>query len=162
MLKQSFLDGLGRLEEFNLTYDLLIYPKQLPAAIEVVKRFPKQPFVVDHIAKPLIREGKIAPWSDQMKELARYPNVWCKVSGMVTEAQLKQWKTSEFKPYLDVVFEAFGPDRLMYGSDWPVCLLSGTYAEVFELVSDYLKPMSAEAREKVLGTNAARFYGLKG
>ncbi len=162
MLKQSFLDGLARLEEFKLTYDLLIYPKQLPAAIEVVKRFPRQPFVVDHIAKPLIREGKITPWNDQMKELGRCPNVWCKVSGMLTEAKLKQWKASEFKPYLDVVFEAFGQDRLMYGSDWPVCLLSGTYAEVFDLVSSYLNPMSLEAREKVLGGNAAKFYGLKG
>jgi L-fuconolactonase len=162
MLKQSFLDGLARLEKLKLTYDLLIYPKQLPAAIEVVKRFPKQPFVVDHIAKPLIREGKMAPWNDQMKELAGYPNVLCKVSGMITEAKLNQWKASDFKPYFDVVFEAFGEDRLMYGSDWPVCLLSGTYAEVFDLVSTYLRPISVEAREKVLGGNAARFYGLKG
>jgi L-fuconolactonase len=161
MVGEKFLRGLAKLREFKLTYDLLIVPKQLPAAIEVVKRVPEQPFVLDHIAKPFIRDGKISPWDTQMKELARHPNVMCKVSGMVTEAKLKQWKASDFKPYLDVVFEAFGEDRLMFGSDWPVCLLSGSYSEVFALIDDYLKSKPASAREKVLGGNAVRFYGLK-
>ncbi len=122
MLGPDFLRGIGRLKQFKLTYDILIYPKQVRAAIELVDRLPEQPFVLDHIAKPSIRNGTLSPWREQIRELAKSPRVFCKVSGMVTEADHERWKPSDFKPYLDVVFEAFGENRLMYGSDWPVCL----------------------------------------
>ncbi len=158
MLGADFLRGIGALRAHKLTYDILITPRQLPAAIALVKRFPEQPFVLDHIAKPAIKAGTLSPWREQIRELAKAPNVLCKVSGMVTEADAKAWKPADFRPYLDVVFEAFGEDRLMYGSDWPVCLLAAEYAQVFALVRDYLAPLSAEAQAKVLGENAARFY----
>ena len=158
MLGAEFLRGIGALGGHKLTYDLLITARQLPAAIAVVKRFPEQPFVLDHIAKPPIKTGALSPWREQIRELARAPNVLCKVSGMVTEADVKAWQPADIRPYLDVVFEAFGEDRLMYGSDWPVCLLAAEYAQVFALVRDYLAPLSAEAQVKVLGGNAARFY----
>ena len=158
MLGAEFLRGIGELRAHKLTYDILIVPRQLPAAIALVKRFPEQPFVLDHIAKPGIKAGTLSPWREQIRELAKARNVLCKVSGMVTEADLKAWKPADFRPYLDVVFEAFGEDRLMYGSDWPVCLLAAEYARVFALVRDYIAPLSAEAQAKVLGGNAVRFY----
>ncbi len=160
MLRPEFLHGVGRLQHFKLTYDILIYPKQLPAAIELVKRFPEQPFVLDHIAKPFIKDGIVSPWRELIRELARSPHVFCKVSGMITEADHANWKPSDFKPYLDVVFEAFGEDRLMFGSDWPVCLLAGSYERVFALVDDYTRQLTREARAKFFGDNAARFYGV--
>ena len=158
MLGADFLRGIGALRAHKLTYDILIVPRQLPAAIALVKRFPEQPFVLDHIAKPAIKAGTLSPWREQIRELAKAPNVLCKVSGMVTEADAKAWKPADFRPYLDVVFETFGEDRLMYGSDWPVCLLAAEYAQVFALVRDYLARLSAAAQVKVLGGNAARFY----
>ena len=138
LLRPAFLRGLGRLRAHGLTYDLLVYPRQLPAAIEVVRQFPEQPFVLDHIAKPLIRDGMVSPWREQIRELARFPNVCCKVSGMVTEADHRSWKPDQFHPYLDVVLEAFGPGRLLFGSDWPVCLLAASYPEVLELATGAL------------------------
>jgi len=160
MLGADFLRGVGKLKSFNLTYDILIYPKQLPAAIELARRFPEQPFVLDHLAKPFIREGIISPWREQIRELAKSKNVLCKVSGMVTEADQTTWKPSDFKAYLDVVFEAFGEDRLMYGSDWPVCLLAGSYEQVLGLVDDYTRQSGPAGRDKFFGGNAARFYGV--
>ena len=141
MVRPEFLRGIARLKEFKLAYDILIYPKQLPAAIELAKRFPEQSFVLDHIAKPFIKDGTISPWREQICELAQAQNVLCKVSGIVTEASHGQWQNADFKPYLDVVFEAFGEDRLMFGSDWPVCLLAGSYKQVFSLVEDYIRPL---------------------
>ena len=158
MLGADFLRGIGALRAHQLTYDILIVPRQLPAAIALAKRFPKQPFVLDHIAKPGIKAGTLSPWREQIRELAKAPNVLCKVSGMVTEADAKAWKAADFRPYLDVVFEAFGEDRLMFGSDWPVCLLAAEYAQVFALVRDYIAPLSVEAQAKMFGGNAARFY----
>lgn len=158
MLRPNFLRSIGRLKTFNLTYDILIFPRQLPAAIELVKRFPEQPFVLDHIAKPLIKSGMMSPWGKQIRELAKAPNVWCKISGMVTEADHAKWKPDDFNPYLDVIFAAFGEDRLMYGSDWPVCLLAGSYELVFGLVDDYTRQLTAAARDSFFGGNAARFY----
>jgi len=122
MLCPEFLRGISRLKRFNLTYDILIYPKQLPAAIKLVEKFPEQKFVLDHLAKPFIKAGELSPWDKQIRELAKSENVGCKVSGMVTEAKWNAWKPADFRPYLDVAFEAFGDDRLMFGSDWPVCL----------------------------------------
>lgn len=161
MLRPDFLTGIATLREFDLAYDILIFPKQLPAAIELVRKFPEQKFVLDHIAKPIIRGGLIEPWSAQIKEFAKSPNVYCKISGMVTEARWHDWKPSDFRPYLDIVWNAFGDDRLMFGSDWPVCLLSGDYAQVASVVTDYLSQFPDAIREKVLGANAIRFYKLK-
>ena len=160
MLQPEFLEGISALKAFDLRYDILIYPKQLPAAIEFVNRFPDQPLVLDHIAKPLIKTGTLAPWADQIRELASADNLYCKVSGMVTEATWKQWEPDDFRPFLDVVFEAFGVERLMFGSDWPVCLLSAEYPEVFGLADAYVSQFSTQDRAKFFGTNAAAFYGL--
>jgi L-fuconolactonase len=161
MLQPDFLRGIGKLKQFGLVYDVLIFPKQLPAAIELAKKFPEQTFVLDHIAKPFIKDGTLSPWDKQIRELARNLNILCKVSGMVTEARHNSWKKEDFRPYLDVVFEAFGVERLMYGSDWPVCLLSGSYAEVFGLVRDYVGKQPPMVRDKVFGENAARAYRLR-
>lgn len=161
MLRPAFQRGLGLLRPFGLTYDLLVFPRQLPATIELVSRFPEQPFVLDHIAKPPIRDGLLSPWREQIRELARFPHVCCKISGMVTEATHRGWTADNFRPYLDVVVESFGPGRLLYGSDWPVCLLSGSYAEVLELASDYVIRVAAwEARQQddFFQGNARRFY----
>lgn len=161
MLRPAFLRGLGKLKQFKLKYDVLVVPKQLPAAIEVAQKLPDQPFVLDHIAKPFIKDGKISPWKEQIQELAKSKNVLCKVSGMVTEAKHGVWQKEDFRPYLDIVFEAFGEDRLMFGSDWPVCLLSGTYPQVHGLVGDYIEKLPAAARAKIFGENCAKFYGVK-
>lgn len=161
MLRNDFQCGVGRLQEYGLTYDILIFPRQLPAAIQLVRKFPEQPFVLDHVAKPEIRAGKLLGWQEQIRELAKAPNVMCKLSGLVTEARWKEWRADEFNPYLDVVWEAFGEDRLMIGSDWPVCLLSAEYSGTIGLVKSYLKQFSAAAQAKVLGGNATRFYKLK-
>jgi len=158
LLGEAFVRGIGQLHDFGLTYDLLTYPKQLPAAIDLVRRFPQQPFVLDHIAKPPIKAGTLSPWREQIRELATLPNVMCKVSGMITEADHAAWKPADFTPYLDVVFEAFGEDRVMYGSDWPVCLLAASYARQHALVADYAARFSPAAQAKLFGGNAARFY----
>ena len=164
MLRPAFQRGIGRLQGFRLRYDILIYPKQLPAALQLVRAFPDQPFVLDHIAKPFIRTGALSPWREQIRELAQHPNVQCKVSGMVTEADLQNWKPEHFVPFLDVVFEAFGIGRLMFGSDWPVCLLAGSYPRVVSLVEDYVRTrtgLKSSDVEGLWGLNAARFYGVQ-
>ena len=161
MLRPNFLRGIGKLKAFNLTYDILVFPQQLPAAIELSRRFPEQPFVLDHIAKPLIKDGVLSPWREQIRELAKASNVSCKVSGMATEADHANWKPGDFKPYLEVVFAAFGDDRLMYGSDWPVCLLAGSYERMFEFADSYTRQLTAPARDNFLGGNAGRFYRIK-
>lgn len=160
MLGEDFQRGISQLKPFGLTYDILIFPKQLPAAIKLVEAFPDQPFVLDHLAKPLIKDGTLDPWREQIHTLAQMPNCWCKVSGMVTEANWTGWTANDFRPYLDVVFEAFGVDRLMYGSDWPVCLLAGEYPRVFELAASYVRELSAADQGKFLGGNATKFYCL--
>ena len=162
MLGAEFQRGLGHLHHFGLTYDLLIFPSQLPAAIELVQRFPEQPFVLDHLAKPPIKTGALSPWREQIRALAQAPNVMCKVSGLITEADHAAWQPAHFTPYLEVIAEAFGADRLMYGSDWPVCLLAGSYDRVFRLADAYFAPLSAEARAGIFGGNAERFYLRRG
>lgn len=161
MLRADFQRGIAQLAEFGLTYDVLIYPRQLPAAIKLAEAFPQQPLVLDHIAKPLIAEGKLAPWAAQMRELAGHANFYCKLSGMVTEARWRQWTEEDFRPYLGAVFDAFGVDRLMIGSDWPVCTLSADYAQSLEIVMRYVARFSPEQREKILGENCMRFYALE-
>lgn len=160
MLGADFLRGIGKLKEFGLTYDLLVYPRQLPAAIELARAFPEQAFVLDHLAKPLIREGRLSPWREQIRELAALPNVMCKVSGLVTEARWKAWDAGDFLPFLDVAFQAFGPDRLMYGSDWPVALLAADYHQVLTLVREHVALHDKNLETKMFGLNAARFYRL--
>ena len=158
MLQPSFRRGIGKLHHFGLTYDLLLFPPHLPNAIRLVEEFPEQAFVLDHIAKPLIKDGILEPWKTDMQTLAQHPNVLCKLSGMVTEAAWKAWKTTDFHPYLEVVWEAFGEDRLMIGSDWPVCLLSSSYADTMNIVLSYLYTFSPEVQRKVLGENCINFY----
>ena len=158
LLRPEFVRGIGRLRQFGLTYDLLIFPRQLPAAIELVRQFPEQPFVLDHIAKPSIRTGALSPWREQIQELAQFPNVLCKVSGMVTEADHRAWKPEDFRPFLDVVFGSFGVGRLMFGSDWPVCLLAAGYEQTFSLVRDYVAQVPMESQRGLFGETAARFY----
>jgi len=161
LAREDFVKGVAQLRSFDFTYDILVYPKQLPAAIELVARLPEQRFVADHVAKPEIKSGKTAPWAAQMREMAQNKNVFCKLSGLVTEADWKDWKADDFKPYLDVVFDAFGVERLMFGSDWPVCLLAATYRQVKQLIDNYVTGCSDADKGKMFGGNAARFYGLK-
>lgn len=161
LLQPDFLRGIAMLEEFNLAYDILIYTKHLPVAAEFVRRFPRQRFVLDHLAKPPIKNGAVDVWESGIRELASFPNVYAKVSGLVTEADWQTWKPENIRPYLSVAFECFGPRRLMIGSDWPVCTVAGTYARVTEVVKDYLGKYTAEDKEAVLGGNAAKFWRLK-
>lgn len=161
MLGDAFLRGIATLSEFNLTYDFLIFPRHLPVACELVERFPSQPFVLDHIAKPLIKDGTLEPWAADIERLAVHPNVACKISGMVTEADWQGWQPSQFQPYLDVILEVFGPRRLMFGSDWPVSTLAATYGEVAGLVADYAQQFSEDEQAAVWGGTATRFYGLE-
>lgn len=172
LLQPDFLRGISRLKQFDLTYDLLLYPRQLPAAVELVKRFPDQPFVLDHVGKPPVHERTLSPWREHIRELAQSPNVFCKISGLVTEADwatsgsgapmtaaaINPWQAIDFTPYLDIAFEYFGEDRIMYGSDWPVCLLAESYEKVFKLVDDYAQQLGTKGRAKFFGGNAARFY----
>jgi len=160
MLREDFIRGLGRLAEFGLTYDLLLFARHLPVACELVKQFPEQPFILDHISKPLIKDRKLEPWVTDLRRLASYPNVTCKISGMVTEADWKNWKPADFTPYLDVVLECFGIERLMVGSDWPVCTLAGSYAEVMQIAADYIGKLSQDEQAAVWGGNAQKSYGL--
>ncbi|MBM4155935.1 MAG: amidohydrolase [Lentisphaerae bacterium] len=162
MLRPEFRRGIAQLREFGLTYDLLLFAKHLPVAVRLVEEFPDQPFVLDHIAKPAIREGVVSPWREDLRRLAASPNVWCKLSGMVTEASWKQWRPGDFHRYLDIVVEAFGPERLMIGSDWPVCTLSGSYGDTLRIVVDYVRQFPAAVRDGILGGNCARFYRVAG
>lgn len=161
MLRPEFRRGLARLAEYRLTYDLLLHPRHLPVAVKLVQEFPKQRFVLDHIAKPGIANASLEPWDRDIRELAKFENVWCKLSGMVTEARWKQWKPDDFVPYLDVVFDAFGPERLMIGSDWPVCTLSAGYAETLGIVENYIKRVDPNQHEAILGGNCRSFYGVE-
>jgi L-fuconolactonase len=161
MLRDAFRRGIAALKSFGFTYDILIYHYQLEDAIALVKEFPDQLFVLDHIAKPSIATQEIEIWKKNIRMLALLPNVYCKLSGMVTEANWTKWKKEDFTPYLDVVLEAFGMDRVMFGSDWPVCLVAGAYPQVKALVHDYFKQFSASEQQKFWGDNAVKFYSLK-
>src|SRR5260370_10627843 len=160
MLRAPFLRGIEHLGEFGFTYDILIYTHQFPAAIELVGKLPDQPFVLDHLGKPPIKGKQFQPWAQHIKALASNRNVYCKVSGMVTEADWQHWQADDCKPYLDLLFQTFGVERLMFGSDWPVCLLAGSYSKVVELVANYTQKLTALEQKKIFGLNAMRFYGL--
>lgn len=152
--------AIALLERFGLTYDLLLKPPHLRPATALADRFPNQPFVVDHIAKPAIGAGEREPWERELRDLALRPNVLCKLSGMVTECDWRSWSAEQIRPYLDVVLDAFGADRVMIGSDWPVCTLAGGYAPVMGVVVAFASELSAAERTAILGGNCARFYGL--
>lgn len=160
MLRDDFLEGLSILAIYNLTYDLLLFPRHLRVAQKVVSIFPDQGFVLDHISKPFIRNRTISPWMEDIFNLAAHKNVWCKLSGMVTEAEWKNNDPEIFHPYLDVVFNAFGAQRLMIGSDWPVCRVAGEYADVMAIVEDYVERIPDSGKKKITGANCAEFYGL--
>ncbi len=160
MLQKSFLRGIQHLKTHNLTYDILIFPHQLKEAIQLVKKNPDQPFVLDHLAKPYIKRGEVENWKNDITELASLENVCCKISGMVTEADWEQWKEDDFKNYLDVVVEAFGTKRLLFGSDWPVCLLASEYDKIVQIVENYILQFSIEEQKDIMGKNAVEFYNL--
>ncbi len=160
MLREDFRRGMGLLAEFNLAYDLLVFPRHLRTAADLVARFPRQRFVLDHIAKPQIKDGVMEPWSSDIRRLADFPNVSCKISGMVTEADWHDWKADDFTPYLDVVFEAFGANRVMIASDWPVCTVSAPYDQVMSVALDYVLRLSDHEQKMVLGQNAAALYQI--
>jgi L-fuconolactonase len=160
LLKDDFLRGIAIIGDYNLTYDLLLFPKHLRVAEKMVSMFPHQRFILDHISKPLIRSQIIDPWKEDILRIAKYKNVWCKLSGMVTEADWNNQKQEDFHPYLDIVFKAFGTERIMFGSDWPVCRLAGSYQHVLQIVENYISLLSAKERTKIMGNNCKDAYCL--
>jgi L-fuconolactonase len=160
MLRPDFRRGISQLKEFDLTYDLLLFPQHLKVAVKLVEEFPEQPFVLDHLAKPKIAEQLFSPWQEDLHQLAKLPNVTCKLSAMVTEAKWNQWLPTDFHRYLDIAYAAFGWSRLMIGSDWPVCTLAGEYEPVMKIVIDYVQQFPAEMQAAILGENCARFYRI--
>jgi L-fuconolactonase len=161
MLRPEFMRGIAALAEFDLAYDILIYPRQMSAAVELTQAFPEQRFVLDHLGKPQIRDGELHAWAKGIAALSRQRNVFCKLSGMVTEADWHNWTPAEFTPYLDTAMDWFGPERSMIGSDWPVCTLAGAYPAVIDIVRDYTARLSPEDRDAIFGGTAARFYHLQ-
>ncbi len=160
ILRKDFNEGVSALREFGLRYDILIFERHLPAAIEFVDRHPNQTFVLDHVAKPRIKDKIIAPWDRNMRELAKRQNVYCKLSGMVTEADPQHWTSEGLQPYLDVALGAFGPRRLMYGSDWPVMLLAGDYELWYRTVKLAIAKLSQAEQDRIMGGTAAEAYGV--
>ena len=161
MLRPEFLNGIELLGKYNLCYDILIFPHQLGAALELVNKFPNQKFVIDHIAKPYIKDGFFEGWAVMMREIAKNQKVYCKISGMITEADYKTWTPEQVHPYMKLVLESFGAGRVMYGSDWPVCLVAGNYSIVKALVTDFISDLSQKQQNAIMGGNAAKFYNLK-
>jgi L-fuconolactonase len=160
LLRPAFCRGIALLEEFELAYDILISERHLPVAVEFVSRFERQPFVLDHLGKPDILGGTVSAWEKDLRRLAACPNVWCKLSGLVTEADWKRWTTAQLRPYLDVAFDCFGARRLMIGSDWPVCTVAADYARTLDVVIGSLSGRPREEQDAVLGGNAQRFWKL--
>jgi L-fuconolactonase len=160
ILRPDFNRGISLLKKYSLVYDILVVERQLPNSIRFVGNHPNQVFVLDHIAKPLIGQNQISPWRENIRELAKHPNVNCKISGMVTEADFTMWTPEQLQPYFDVIMEAFGPDRLLFGSDWPVCLVATTYPNWVELVKKNISIFTKDDQDKILGGNAIRIYGL--
>ncbi|HEY8869343.1 MAG TPA: amidohydrolase family protein [Candidatus Limnocylindrales bacterium] len=161
LIRADVMRGLHAVEQAGLVFDLLVRTRELPAALSVASTLPGLRFVVDHIAKPPIASGALEPWAGRLRPLGERPNVMCKVSGMVTEADLSTWTTDDLRPYVDVVLEVFGPDRLMFGSDWPVCLLAATYAQVVDATRELLGDLSAAERRMIFGGTAAKTYALE-
>ena len=160
MKNQQFVDGVKKLHKFNFTYDILIFEHQLEECINFVKSLPEMPLVIDHLAKPDIKNSSFDDWAEQMKKLAEYPNVHVKLSGMVTEADWENWKREEFTPYLETCLDYFGADRLMIGSDWPVCLLGGSFEQVIGIVEEFARGLSQSDYDAIMGQSAKNFYNL--
>jgi L-fuconolactonase len=160
MNQKDFHYGISQLEKYHFTYDILIYYHQLPDAIEFVKQFPHQKFVIDHLAKPSIKLKEFDDWSKGMEQIASFENVSCKISGFTTEANWKTWQSQDFLPYFDFALQYFGSKRLMYGSDWPVCLIASTYKSQLSLVEDFISKLSATEKQQIMGGNAIDFYNL--
>jgi len=160
ILRKDFNEGMSALREFGLRYDILIFERHLPAAIEFVDRHPNQTFVLDHVAKPRIKDKILSPWDRNMRELAKRQNVYCKLSGMVTEADQQTWTSADLQPYIDVVLAAFGPRRIMYGSDWPVMLLACDYVRWYGTVTNAIAKLSKAEQDRIMGGTAAEAYGI--
>ncbi|MBX9678414.1 MAG: amidohydrolase family protein [Gemmataceae bacterium] len=161
IVRDDVMRGLAVLEKHRVPYDLLFFVQHLRHAPMLAKRFPNLPLVIDHISKPKIKDGLIDDWRKDLKAAAAYPNVWCKLSGMVTEADWKTWNPADLKPYVETALECFGANRCMFGTDWPVCELAGTYRQVYDALVEVLGPISESERARIFGGSAIEFYGLK-
>lgn len=160
LLRPNFLRGISLLEKYNHTYDILVFPHQLGSVLEFVKRFPNQKFVIDHIAKPYIKDGFYEGWAVLMKEIGKHENVYCKLSGMITEADYNTWTAEQLHPYMSLTLEAFSAERTMFGSDWPVCLVAGNYGQVKGLVTKFISTLASQDQDMIMGKNAKEFYSL--
>jgi len=160
LLDEKFKRGIALLSKHQFTYDLLVRTRHLPVAIQLVKEFPDQRFVIDHLAKPNIRIHQLTDWKKGLELIAQYPNVYCKVSGFCTEADWENWQAEDVRPYLDVVFKLFGPDRVMFGSDWPVCLLAGGYQKTVQILEAYVAKLPLPDQQKFWTNNAKTFYRI--
>ena len=158
--RPTFLRGIARLEPLDLTYDILVYARQMPAAVAFARAFPRQRFVLDHLGKPDVRAQEYQSWRAQLNQLAALPNVHCKLSGLVTEADWESWKPEQLRPYLDAALDAFGSDRLMIGSDWPVCTLAGPYKDVIGVTLDAIGEYSVTEQERMLGGTARDLWSI--
>jgi L-fuconolactonase len=160
MLRPEFDRGISLLKDFHLRYDILIFERHLKQSIKLVDRHPDLTFILDHVAKPRIKEKLISPWRENINELAKRPNIYCKISGMATEADHSNWTETQLLPYMETALDAFGPRRLLFGSDWPVCLLATPYRRWFETVTDFIAPLSDSERNRIMGGTAIEAYGL--
>jgi L-fuconolactonase len=160
LLRDDFCRGIAKLSKYNYTYDILIYPKHIKNAVEFARRFPDQRLVVDHIAKPFIKDQLIDDWEKDMRAFANLDHVSCKISGLITEADWDKWKYGDFRKYIDVTLDIFGTDRVMFGTDWPVCLVGASYGEVCDILRENTLNLSASENEKLWGKNCADFYNL--
>lgn len=161
LLRADFCRGISLLKDFHFTYDILIYPKHLPTALEFVKRFPEQTFIIDHLAKPPIKSQSIDEWQKAISPFKEFDHVSCKLAGLVTEADWKHWKVADFQKYVDIIYEIFGADRIMFGSDWPVCALAATFDQVVEVLEHCTTFLNPKEHHKLWGGNCSRIYDLK-
>ena len=162
IVQPDIIRGLKVLQKHNVPYDLLFYTKHLKHAVTLARQLPELPMVIDHLSKPKIKDQITEGWSQDLKAAAKFPNMFCKLSGMVTEADWKSWKPADLKPYVDTAIEAFGPERCMFGTDWPVCELAASYEHVFQALTDIVGPLGESENANIFGKTAAKFYGLKG
>jgi L-fuconolactonase len=160
IVRPEIIRGLKVLEKYSVPFDLLFFVKHLKHATTLGQLLPGLPMVINHLAKPNIREGAFALWRDHLRAAARHQNIFCKFSGMITEADWENWKPEDLKPYVETALEAFGPDRCMFGSDWPVCELAGTYEQVYSALNEVLGPLFSSENEAIFGKTAAKFYSL--
>jgi len=161
ILRDDFNRGIGELRRYNLTYDILIFERHLPQTIRFVDQHPNQKFVLDHLAKPRIKVEEISPWDQHMHELAKRPNVYCKISGLATEADHSHWTDEQLRPYIDAVIRAFGPKRVMFGSDWPVCLLAVSYQRWVSSVEKFASSLSPSEQQYLWAQTAIEAYGIQ-